>query len=407
MVLSFFHLVFFTALAVSINYYHGFVKESPYPLNSIFPAMKFGDFYGPMTQWLEFDGFGKSGFGVMYFPASYLMLSVILHITDFSSSGSLQLSLLIWFLGSSVVVWLFLRRNGFLQFLILLCLIILSYPSIFIFATGNFEGWIGFLLILAGVLAYTGKWNYFAVVVGFAGAMKGVPLIFILLPMSMLVFKSAIFVAFKTFFATLAITTFSLVILPGGYLDNGFQGVRAAISGIATSQEKYVDLMVNSIAGVHYGHSFLNAVHALFGMNFLPSQEWGPIVFAALMLSLVVLLILQKMAGTETWIRFLSIGAIACSAVPTSTDYKLVYLAPALLLAVKSELTCKYARTLLGFTVFAMAPKPWFYVGPDPFANASVYLTAFTLLAIIFVSYLQVFNSLNKKKITSSRLPSK
>jgi hypothetical protein len=398
----FFVWFFFTALAVSINYYHGFVKESPYPLNSIFPAFKFGDFYGPMTQWLEFDGFGKSGFGVLYFPASYLVLSTILILTNFSSLASLQLSLLLWFFGSSFICWKFLRKNGFLHFLIIFCLIILSYPSIFIFATGNFEAWIGFLLILAGVLSYTGKWNYFAIVVGFAGAIKGVPLIFILLPLSILKFRLGIVVALKALFVTLGLTIFSLIVLPGGYLENGISGVKAAISGIAVSQGKYADLMVNSIDGVHYGHSLLNAVHALFGMNFMPSQVWGPIVFTILVLLLVGLLYLQKKADTETWIRMLSIGAIACTAVATSTDYKLVYLAPSLLLAVKSDLSCKYKRTLLVLTVFAMAPKPWLYVGTDPFTNASVYLTSFTLLIIVFLCYQQAFVSLKEKKVPSS-----
>jgi hypothetical protein len=398
----FFVWFFFMALAVAINYYHGFVKESPYPLNSIFPAMKFGDFYGPMTQWLEFDGFGQSGYGVLYFPATYLTLSTILHLTDFSVSGSLQLSLLIWFFGSSFISWKFLRKDGFLHFLIIFCLIILSYPSIFIFATGNFEGWIGFLLMLAGALSYFSKWNYFAIVVGFAGAMKGVPLIFILLPLSILKFRLGVIVAFKTFFVTVGITIFSLFVLPGGYLENGIAGVKAAISGIAASQEKYADLMVNSIAGVHYGHSFLNAVHAVFGMEVMPSQKWGPIVFVVLISFLCVLLYLQRIAGTETWIRLLSIGAIACLAVATSTDYKLVYLAPALLLATKTDLSCKYKKTLLMLTVFAMAPKPWLYVGTDPFTNASVYLTSVALLTIVTFCYLQAVNSLHEKKVTSS-----
>jgi hypothetical protein len=111
---------------------------------------------------------------------------------------------------------------------------------------------------------------------------------------------------------------------------------------------------------------------------------------------------LQRKAGTETWIRLLSIGAIACSAVATSTDYKLVYLAPSLLLAVKSDLSCKYKRTLLVLTVFAMAPKPWLYVGTDPFTNASVYLTSFTLLTIVFLCYQQAFVFLKEKKVPYS-----
>ena len=385
----FFLWFFFTALAVSINYYHGFVKESPYPLNSIFPAMKFGDFYGPMTEWMNFEGFGKSGFGMVYFPTAYLVLDLILNITNHSPSASLHLSLVVWFFGGTLIIVKFLKKDGFIQTIILVSMIILSYPSIFILVTGNFEGWIGFLLLLAGVVAFQDKWTSFAICIGIAGAIKGVPFIFLLLPLFVLKYRSGIVVVVKSITIAVAVTLYSLFVLPGGFLDKGYEGAKAAIAGIKTSQEMYGDLMVNSIASIHYGHSFLNAVHSLFGVNALPSHFWGPIVFWSMIGTLITLLYVQKKSGVELWVQYLVISSVACTAVATSTDYKLIYFTPVLLLASKYQFDDKYKIFLIFLTVFAIVPKPWMYVGDDPFSNASVYLTSSTLVLIIGISFLQ------------------
>jgi len=394
----FFLWIFFTALAVSINYYHGVVKGLSYPKNSFLPPIGFGDFFAPFGAWTESQGLGDSGFGMTYFPATYIFLNFIRALTDDSPSLSVTLSLLIWFLGSFLVIFKFLRHNGFLQFLITGSLVAFSYPSMVVFATGNLEGWIGLLLLLSGVFAYQNKWNSFAICIGVACAIKGVPLIFVLLPLFVLKYKSGAIVALKTALVAVGLTIYSLVTLPGGFLDRGYSGVKEAVKTIYISQEKYRELMVDSIAGVHYGHSFLNAIHSLFGIQTMPSQFWAPIVFLILIAILLGLLYLQKIAGIDLWVKFLAVSAIACVALPTSTDYKLVYLSPALLLAAKSNLNVRYAKFLLILTVFAITPKPWLYVGEDPFANATVYLTATTLLAIIGTCFCQAFSILKQNQ---------
>jgi hypothetical protein len=57
-------------------------------------------------------------------------------------------------------------------------MILFSYPSLFIFHTGNLEGWVGFFILAGGVSASKNKWNLFAIFIGIAGACKGVPLVF-------------------------------------------------------------------------------------------------------------------------------------------------------------------------------------------------------------------------------------
>ena len=398
----FFIWFFFMALAVFTNYYHGFVKSRSFPFNSFVPAPGFGDFSLAMSEWIAFNGFGGIGWGVSYFPATYILLNSILYIMSSNFTLSLFFSLSFWYLGGSLLIYKFLKKFGFLQFLIIFCLVILSYPSMLIFVTGNLESWIAILLLFAAVSAYQLNWNFFAICIGIAGAMKGVPLIFILLPLFLLGKKSGAIVALKTLIISSALTIFSLIFLPNGFLDSGLSGVGRAITGIQASQEKYTDLMVNSIAGVHYGHSFLNAIHSLFGMETMPSNFWGPIIFWLLIILLLVLLYLQRVSGVEQWVSILAIGAVACSAVATSTDYKLIYLAPALLLATKSNLSGKFQKLLLILTVFAMVPKPWLYTGIDPWTNATVYLTSATLLTILIICYIQAIYLIRSRSVVKS-----
>jgi uncharacterized membrane protein len=121
---------------------------------------------------------------------------------------SLFFSLSFWFIGGSFVAGRFLRNLGFIHFLIVFCLVILSYPSLFIFVTGNLESWIAFLLLLAAIFAYQLNWNFFAICIGIAGAMKGVPLIFVLLPLFLLGKKLGAIVALKTLIVSIGLTIF-------------------------------------------------------------------------------------------------------------------------------------------------------------------------------------------------------
>jgi hypothetical protein len=376
-----------TFISISLNYYRGYVRGYDYPFNSSYPAMEFGDFFGAYAQWIDFEGFGKSGYGVSYFPATYLFLQLIILVTGDLRELALTISLSVWILGSTLIVFRYLKNKGFILTFILISMILLSYPSLFIFHTGNVEAWVGFLILAAGVSASQRKWNYFAIFVGLAGACKGVPLIFSLIPFFVLHFKHAAVVVVKVGVVFFSLTLFSLIMLPGGYLSNGFNGIDLAIRGILASQQKYTELMVNSVAGIHYGHSFLNAVHAIFGIQVLPSELWGPIIFWVSVFILGFLLVLQKFSGAELWIKFLGISSIACIGMATSTDYKLVYLATPLLMASQSKFQTWTSKVLLFSSIFAMSSKPYIYLGTDPFGNATVYLTAFSLIFIVIICY--------------------
>lgn len=369
--------------------------------------MAFGDFFGNYAQWIDFGGFGKSGYGVLYFPAAYLFLQFIIWITGDWRELALILSLSVWIFGSVFFAFKFLKGKGFILTLIMIAMILLSYPSLFIFHTGNLEGWIGFFILAAGVSASKNKWNHFAIFIGIAAACKGVPLVFALVPFVVLNFKHAFVVFTKILTVLFLVTLLSLVVLPGGYLSDGFNGIDLAIRGILASQEKYSELMVNSAAGIHYGHSFLNAVHAIFGMEVLPPELWGPIIFWIFVLILGLLLVLQKFSGAELWVIFLGISSVACVGMATSTDYKLIYLATPLLIATESKFQSWTTRILLFSIIFAMSSKPYIYLGIDPFGNATVYLTALSLILMIITCYADAITSIYELRTKKNSLRNK
>jgi hypothetical protein len=382
-----------TLLSIALNYYRGYIKGLPYPFNSSYPPNIFGDFYWLFDEWVKSGGFGGVSYGGLYFPTSYLFLHIINLATNDSRVFSLILSTSIWFLGGSFIIFKFLKNKGFVLTAIVLAAIVFSYPSLFLMHTGNFEGWIGFLILAAGISASSGRWTLFSVFIGVAASIKGVPLIFSLIPFTIFSFKKSLQFLLQTF-ATIFVATFiSLFTLPGGFLSQGFLGVKSALTGIRGSQAKYNDLMVNSEAGTHYGHSFLNAIHSIFGLETLPSTRWGVLIFWIFIINLFFLLILMRKAGTELWIKFLAVSSTACLAMATSTDYKLIYLAIPVLLATTSKLASPLDRVLLFIIIFAMSSKPYLYTGINEFANATVYLTSASLLMILVFCYFKIFIS--------------
>lgn len=174
-----------------------------------------------------------------------------------------------------------------------------------------------------------------------------------------------------------------LLILPGGFFFGGIGGVRRAIEGLIASQEMYVELMLTGGAGLHYGHSVLNSFHVFLGMDFMPASIWAWPVAIAVVSAGVLAVIWLRRQGAPLWRLFAVVGSIGCLAPPTSTDYKLLYLASALLLlAVDKDSSTLRSAVPAVLIVAAISAKPWLYVGTSPWANATVYGTTITLVAL-------------------------
>lgn len=370
-------------LSIATVYRNGFFKGLSYPFNTPFPhpVTRFGDFFGPYTAYVLNHGVSA---GISYFPSVFLVLEFFYNINK-DPWSVLPYYIYIWPAFSFIfIVYVSIKQSkGVLTGALCGLLVTLSYPSIFTFHTGNFEGLVACLLLFGTYAALNNRWELFGLAIGTAASMKGLPIGFLLLPLLTSSFRNFLNATKVALVSIFLLTLVPLVVLPNGFLDGGFFAVRKSLNSMNESFRIYKEVMVNSEAGIHYGHSLLNSVHAFMGMNFMPPQTWGTAVMLILILIGAVISIFLRKFGAPSWLVLSLIGAVGCLAPSTSTDYKLLYFAPSILAFVLAGEERVLALLPMILVVFAMSSKPWLNVGTDAWANATVYLTTFSMLLLI------------------------
>jgi len=385
-------------IAIATVYRNGFFKGLSYPFNTPFPhpVTRFGDFFGPYTAYVLNHGVSA---GISYFPSVFLILELF-HNINRDPWSVLPYYIFVWPVFSfAFIIYVSIKKSkGLLTGIVCGLLVTLSYPSIFTFHTGNFEGIVACFLLLGTYAALNNNWNLFGLAIGAAASMKGLPIGFLLLPLITSAFRNFLIATKAALMSIFALTIVPLVLLPNGFLDGGFLAIRNSLNSMNESFRIYREIMVNSEAGIHYGHSLLNSVHAFMGMNFMPPQRWGTAVMIVLVLVGAVVSIFLWKFQAPSWLVLSLIGAVGCLAPSTSTDYKLLYFAPSILAFMLTDEKRDLALLPMVLVVFAMSSKPWWNVGTDAWANATVYLTTFSMLILMPVTVLCAFIWSKEKK---------
>jgi hypothetical protein len=268
--------------------------------------------------------------------------------------------------------------------IVYILMVVTSYPVLMVFATANLEG-IPFLFCLLWLNAIKEKrYRRAAIFLGIATACKLIPGVFFLLHLFK-VEKKDRFSNSATFIGTGVITSVvAILFLPTGLLSNGIKQIANIYNNTKASQAKYYELMFYSESGTHFGHSFLNGVHALFGENALPSKEWGLIIAIALVVFSLSPLLLSFFVNRkiQAFDLLLVSACIACLAPPTSTDYKLWYfLIPILYIAsLDYKVDRPWYLCLIALLLFA---KPYLYTGVQPWASATAYIPPIIMILLI------------------------
>ena len=369
------------ALAMLTTYIRGFIWAEGEPFDSIMPsaASRFGDFFGVYDIWKINNGFGGIGYGASYFPGLYVFVEV-LHLLTTDAWFALNLLCIFYLSVVSGTVLFFLRHRGLVVSLMGLTIVLVSYPSLIAFHTGNFEMLIFGLILLAAVAAHSDNWKIFSFLIGIAASAKVFPGIFALAPFVLTTPKVAIRTFLSTVRTSIFFTLFALISLPGGLYDNGLSSFGKILNSISKSQSMYNEHMVTGVPGLHFGHSLLNGIHAAFGMNFMSSGVWSfPIMAIGLLWTIYSLFLIRKLQP-PIWIVFGFLGCSGCIFAPTSTDYKLLYLLPAIILYFRDAEKETKSLAVVALLVAAIAPKPYWYVGTDAWTNANVWLTPILLL---------------------------
>ncbi len=355
------------------------------PFDSFLPSMAFGDFRGTWFNWNSNGGLGGVNLGASYFPAMYLLLQ-LLQLISGSESSAVNILLISYLVSISIIVIYFLRKRGLPTSLMGLTLIFVSYPNLIAIVTGNFEMNVFVLLLLAAVATHYEKWGFFALCIGTATSFKLIPGIFALAAFVLIPTRLALRVLINSTKVCFLMTLTAIFLLPGGIIDKGFDRINVLISSTIESQRLYTDLMVRSVAGLHYGHSLLNGIHAVFGMSILSSDIWVLVFFFVGIVWSILAIWFMRSFHPNPSLVFGFLGCSGCLFVPTSTDYKLLYLLPAVILFMNETAHSKSSKFLIFLLVVTIAPKPYFYIGSDPFTNANVWLNPLLMLVFQFAS---------------------
>lgn len=371
------------ALALVLFYVKSAFWGIGFPYNTFLPApaTRFGDFYLMFDEWSRF-GIGGVGYSYSYLPFVFFFVEILRNIST-NPYETIVISQLPYFLLIPPLIFFLYRKKGFLYSLVVVTIILFSYPSLMSWHTGNIESWIALLLILGTVSLERNKIYLFIFFISLAGAMKIYPLIFLLTIVNSNWKKNIKYVGFtiSIFFTT---NILSLIFLPNGVAQNGLIQFKTFFSTFRESQKMYQDLMWFSGSGDAFGHSLLNSIHLILGMDFFPTKEyfWLPGIIALVLLFFMIYQ--NTKLKIDSWKNLYIAGTIGCLFVPTSTDYKLFYIIPGILTLFANQTLTKLDNLFIGIlSITILFPKPYLYSNQSPFGSATATFTTLTMLMIL------------------------
>lgn len=365
------------SIAFGSVYIKTFIFED---IDSFLPIPKFlgfGDLWGIFESWQTL-GFSGIGYAHSYFPGAYFFVELL---NFFPLNYAMLLLMLALHTSLIFAVVTILRPLDKIKITSTIVILTFSQPIFLIWSTGNIEGIVISLLLLAFV-AYKYKYYFmFVIFISLAASMKLFPFIFILILLYRIKFWHFIKYLLFSLSLILIFTSIILVFFKGGILDGN--SLTQILNNSNQSRKMYADLMYFSEASIPYSHSFLNGIHALLGMNYLETRTW--MVPIAALLSIFIFipsLIFALKYNFEDWKILLIIGIWTLLVVPTSTDYRLAYLFPAILFILKNKLISSEATFFLVWIVIIITPKPFFPGIGHELAFLQVYFSSVSFILI-------------------------
>jgi len=390
----------FGIVALGVVYVRGMFWNEPFPLNTFFPgpATRFGDFFGSHDAWRR-NQFSDVSYAGAYFPATYLFLDLLVDhlIVPYTALFVYFLSVFVGTVAGTKLLLAPMQSRSIGRGLTYL-IVLINYPFLFMAHTGNLEGWTFVLILLAVGNVSAHREERAAIYLGLAIAMKAFPIVFLPLLIFNIGRQRMMRVVLRVIVTAAASTILALLILPGG-LTSGWSVIR----NLLESQAMYKELMVYGDPGTNFGHSMLNGIHAVFGSQVFSTRQWWWLIalIGAAISGLVF--VFQHKSRVSLWKVATTAAITGCLFVPTSTDYKLLYFIPAILLfCVTKERIGKFDCVAAVLLVFIISPKPWLVLSRSPYFNAGVWLTPLLMTLLLgllasdaFRSYLRLHSNQN------------
>lgn len=307
-------------VAVVYYYVKGMFDQLPYPFNTFLPApvTRFGDYAGTVNGWYA-EQFHGVNYGFSYFPATYLLVHPFAYFGTIVSWYTTLSVFLATFIAAVVFfAWKNMRGvspNETFQRVVIATA--MCYPVLFTIHTGNIEAWVFMLLATFMMLYHEKRYAWSTIPLSLAIAMKVFPAVFLVLLVADKRFKELIY----TLVGVVIFTFIPLAIFQGGI----FEGLSGYLERLRASQKLYVDLMIISTSGNHYGHSLMNAIRVVMGEEFFTAKDHmhSYPIFTLIVFGFVSLytVFVEKVL----WRRVALMVVCMCLLPFTSTDYKLMH----------------------------------------------------------------------------------
>lgn len=360
--------------SVAFHYFQGMYFKQMYPINSFLPLGFFGDFFGVFNQWKEFEFIGI-GFGLSYFPGTYLLIGLM---TKIFTAYEAVLTLLI-----SFIIFLFyftyknVKTDNIIESLQNSFIIsLMSYPFLFAFQTANLEI-ITFISVSLFFIFYTRNRLLSVTFLAYAISMKVFPGIFIVLLLLEKRYKDI----FLTFIFIFLFTLLPLIIFDGGFN----KGIGNYIIHLKGSQQMYTNLMIMTEAGNHYGHSILNGLRTLFP-NLISSMTVILLPYEIFAFVVFLIVVGYLIFFEKTLWRKVACLVMMINLFPfTSTDYKLLYIFLPLFFLINHSKKDKYDTVFIILLSLLLISKDYFYFNNNPLSTFNVVANPIIMLAILLL----------------------
>ena len=360
-------------------YWVGMFLGKGFPFNTFLngPLNRFGDFYGPFTNW-TLTQFKEINYGLVYFPSTYIFLDALSWISNGNPYTGLAIfeTFFCIFMGLYVYANTKITNTPLQSIQNVMAFTVMSYPFLITFATGNLEAII-FVLLASFLYCYQkGEAMIGALPLGIAISMKAIPGAFLIILLADKKYKEILAVFLVIFLASM---------LPLLIFDGGFNmGIKDYLYRLSASQDMYFDLMVNGGAGNAFGHSLINTLR-LSIPSFPPVQEISKIYLCFVFVAMLAITFYICKYESVLWKRVMIIVSAICLFPLTSTDYKLLhFLLPLFLLINHVDLPAekRVNKVFLILLTLIFVPKHYFYLRNDPFCNFNNIINTLLMLLI-------------------------
>ena len=362
--------------AVVFHYIKGMFWSGQYPANTFLPGPlnRYCDFYSLFDQWVRLS---LQGMVMSYLPSVSLILGFLSLFTR-NPYPAVAVYLSVFCLFFVIYAYKNMRVPDKIDSLRNIVAVLMSYPFLFTFHTGNMESYV-FIFLCLFVYFYSCERSMPACIcLAMAVSMKIYPVVFLVLMASDRKYRQIL----HTLFWIAVFTILPLVI----FSDFSVNGLKEYFGHFVSGQKIYKDMMIFSGQGNRFGHSLLNGLRVFLGGSMPPVSSIMTQYFlsaVAVFGLLSAYIIVHK--KIDLWKKTM-ILVICMDILPyTSTDYKLIHLFIPLFLYFNSVRREKLDLILTFLLALLFVPKNYYIFPADAYYTLNIVLNPLIMLFILLL----------------------